>query len=155
MGIFYDADGYAEKVRRKQESDFPELAEISKEQPGGQQSTPDKFSEKTGRRFPTPNKPDPMPKHLAFMFTKISPEQAMYMWNFFTLLFCSQCAWVVVYALVLIPLLPFWAATLIFGPVMMELMVQNVYILHDVIHEPAWPIPWVEGGTRCRGGSAC
>eukprot|EP00972_Heterocapsa_arctica_P058663 8649587-Heterocapsa_arctica.AAC.1 len=32
-------------------------------------------SHKTGRLFPTPNKPDPMPAELAFLFTKITPEQ--------------------------------------------------------------------------------
>ena len=29
---------------------------------------------KTNRLFPTPNKPDPMPQNLAFLFTKITPE---------------------------------------------------------------------------------
>ena len=34
---------------------------------------------KTNRLFPTPNKPDPMPQNLAFLFTKITPEQMIYM----------------------------------------------------------------------------
>lgn len=133
MSLLYNADDYAAKVSKMT---YPELAEMT--QPDDDKPS-DVVSEKTGRRFPTPNKPDPMPKHLSFMFTKISPEQAMYMWNIFTLLFVSQCAWVVMYALVLIRFLPFWAATLIFGPVFMELMVQNVYILHDVIHGATFP----------------
>ena len=29
---------------------------------------------KTNRLFPTPNKPDPMPQNLAFLFTKITPD---------------------------------------------------------------------------------
>ena len=39
---------------------------------------------KTNRLFPTANKPDPMPQNLAFLFTKITPEQMMYMWNVLT-----------------------------------------------------------------------
>ena len=31
---------------------------------------------KTNRLFPTPNKPDPMPQNLAFLFTKITPDRA-------------------------------------------------------------------------------
>ena len=30
---------------------------------------------KTNRLFPTPNKPDPMPQNLAFLFTKITPDR--------------------------------------------------------------------------------
>jgi hypothetical protein len=33
---------------------------------------------KTGRLFPIPNKPDPMPPNLAFLFTKITPEQMVF-----------------------------------------------------------------------------
>ena len=32
---------------------------------------------KTNRLFPTANKPDPMPQNLAFLFTKITPEQPL------------------------------------------------------------------------------
>ena len=39
---------------------------------------------KTNRLFPTANKPDPMPQNLAFLFTKITPEQMIYMWNVLT-----------------------------------------------------------------------
>ena len=38
-----------------------------------------KRSLKTNRLFPTANKPDPMPQNLAFLFTKITPEQMMYL----------------------------------------------------------------------------
>merc|ERR1712187_30237 len=47
-------------------------------------------SKTTKRAIPTPNIPEPMPSGLAFMFTKISPEQKMYMWNIFTLIFVLQ-----------------------------------------------------------------
>jgi len=99
-------------------------------------------SKKTGRLFPQPNKPDPMPAELAFLFTKISPEQMMYMWNMYTILFIVQCSMVVLYALVLLPTLPYWLATLLFGVPFAELMVQNVYLLHDVIHGATFPPYW-------------
>ncbi|CAE7625535.1 unnamed protein product [Symbiodinium sp. KB8] len=50
---------------------------------------------KTNRLFPTPNKPDPMPHNLAFLFTKITPEQMMYMWNVLTFIFVTQCTMIV------------------------------------------------------------
>merc|ERR1719373_887272 len=31
-----------------------------------------------------------MPQHLAFLFTKITPEQMMYMWRILTLIFVSE-----------------------------------------------------------------
>ena len=45
---------------------------------------------KTNRLFPTANKPDPMPQNLAFLFTKITPEQMMYMWNVLTATLCEK-----------------------------------------------------------------
>merc|ERR1712137_939168 len=103
----------------------------------------EKRSKTTKRAIPTPNIPDPMPKELAFMFTKISPEQKMYMWNIYTLIFVMQCFGVVAY----------WAAwqygpafgiswgmaTAVYGVYMITLAIQNVYILHDVIHGATFP----------------
>ena len=40
---------------------------------------------KTNRLFPTPNKPDPMPQNLAFLFTKITPDPVL-PWHFFDML---------------------------------------------------------------------
>ena len=39
---------------------------------------------KTNRLFPTPNKPDPMPQNLAFLFTKITPV----LWRKVSFLLC-------------------------------------------------------------------
>merc|ERR1719401_575001 len=84
-----------------------------------------------------------MPPQLAFMFTKISPEQKMYMWNIYTLIFSMQCLNVVGYWAMLkwgaAYGLSFGLATGIFGTIMMALCVQNVYILHDVIHGATFP----------------
>ena len=41
---------------------------------------------KTNRLFPTPNKPDPMPQNLAFLFTKITPDRGGVLDNSFGLL---------------------------------------------------------------------
>merc|ERR1712066_845196 len=57
----------------------------------------DKRSKKTKRAIPTPNIPEPMPNELAFMFMKISPEQKMYMWNIYTLIFVSECFDILLY----------------------------------------------------------
>merc|ERR1712061_923208 len=98
------------------------------------------MGKKTQRAIPTPNIPEPMPPNLAFMFTKISPEQKMYMWNIYTLIFALQCLDVVLYwALLTYSPLSFAASTAIYGFLMVALCVQNVYILHDVIHGATFP----------------
>eukprot|EP00747_Dinoflagellata_sp_TGD_P115678 gnl/TRDRNA2_/TRDRNA2_172214_c0_seq2.p1 gnl/TRDRNA2_/TRDRNA2_172214_c0~~gnl/TRDRNA2_/TRDRNA2_172214_c0_seq2.p1 ORF type:complete len:418 (-),score=53.65 gnl/TRDRNA2_/TRDRNA2_172214_c0_seq2:162-1415(-) len=95
------------------------------------------------RAFPTPNKPDPMPDDLAFLFTKISSKQMMYLWNVYTALFVGQCSWVVLYCIGLRFFGETWQGwcwcTGVFAPVFMELMVQNVYCLHDVLHGATFP----------------
>jgi len=96
-------------------------------------------SEKGKRAFPTPNKPDPMPPELAFLFTKITTEQMMYLWNIYTLIFVGQTAWVVGYFLMLKFGLDWYIATGIFGIIFIELMIQNVYCLHDVMHGATFP----------------
>merc|ERR1711972_286453 len=82
----------------------------------------DKRSKKTKRAIPTPNIPEPMPANLAFMFTKISPEQKMYMWNIYTLIFVSECLDIVLYWAMLNygPAIgiSFGLATTIFGVIM-------------------------------------
>merc|ERR1711933_658261 len=100
----------------------------------------DKRSKKTKRAIPTPNIPEPMPAEHAFMFTKISPEQKMYMWNIYTLIFVLECLDVVLsWALLQFSSLSFAASTAIFTFLMVVLCVQNVYILHDVIHGATFP----------------
>jgi len=97
-------------------------------------------SKTTKRAIPTPNIPEPMPSHLAFMFTKISPEQKMYMWNIYTLIFVLQSLTVVLYwAMRRYEWLPFGWATAVCMFIQFCLSVQNVYILHDVIHGATFP----------------
>merc|ERR1719316_1414424 len=71
------------------------------------QVTNEKRSLTTGRLWPESNKPDPMPKDLAFMFTKISPEQMMYMWRWYTGIFIAQCLCPIMYAFLLNQGVPF------------------------------------------------
>mmetsp|Transcript_25088 Transcript_25088/g.77376 ORF Transcript_25088/g.77376 Transcript_25088/m.77376 type:complete len:160 (+) Transcript_25088:149-628(+) len=130
--IFYGADEYLDELKKKYEHDH-EIASMKAILPDGGDPNAgaggagqDKMtsihkndenrSHKTGRLFPTPNKPDPMPPELAFLFTKITAEQMMYMWNILTLIFVAQCSMVVAYCAAL-ALLPegddyWWAATL-------------------------------------------
>merc|ERR1719401_3045859 len=97
-------------------------------------------SKKTKRAIPTPNIPEPMPAELAFMFTKISPEQKMYMWNIYTLIFVLECLDIVLYwALLTYSSLSFATSTAIYGALMIILCIQNVYISHDVIN-----LPWMD-----------
>jgi len=100
-------------------------------------------SKKSKRAIPVPNIPEPMPTELAFMFTKISPEQKMYMWRIYTLIFLLQCASVVMYWALWTygPSIGIsWgAATAIYSSIMFCLCIQNVYILHDVIHGATFP----------------
>merc|ERR1719346_608443 len=122
MSIFYGADEYLKELQKKYEHDF-EIAQLTGVLPDQVESDAaaatngggDKMlkvekndanrSLKTGRLYPTPNKPDPMPQELAFLFTKITPEQMMYMWNVLTVIFVSQCLMVIGYA-ILLPLFP-------------------------------------------------
>ncbi|CAK9054382.1 unnamed protein product [Durusdinium trenchii] len=87
---------------------------------------------KTNRLFPTANKPDPMPQNLAFLFTKITPEQMMYMWNVLTAIFVAQVLMVVAYcgALATFPEY-WWTCTLLFGIPFSYIAIQQIYIDHD------------------------
>jgi len=166
FSMIYGADEYLESLAKKYEH-YDELVTILQAGPDGahldddavkkaakntqagkgamlnQDVDENKRSKVTKRAIPTPNIPDPMPKDLAFMFTKISPEQKMYMWNIYTLIFVTQCTAVVLYYLA-------WRfgpaygitwgmATAVYGPFQICLAVQNVYILHDVIHGATFP----------------
>jgi len=73
------------------------------------------------------------------MFTKISPEQKMYMWNIYTMIFSLQCLDVVLYWAMLRCGIDWGIATAVYGVLMLILCVQNVYILHDVIHGATFP----------------
>jgi len=166
LSMVYGADEYLEHLSKKYE-EYHELAALLQASPDGGHDADqakaataksgdakaggmlaldvddDKRSKKTKRAIPTPNIPEPMPSNLAFMFTKISPEQKMYMWNVYTLIFLAECLNVVLYWAMLkygpSMGLEFGPATAIFGIVMASLCIQNVYILHDVIHGATFP----------------
>jgi len=157
--IFYGADEYLEVLKAKFERDH-EIASMNGLLPDGGdpnakgadakgdkkdkmlsvQKNDENRSHKTGRLFPTPNKPDPMPNELAFLFTKITAEQMMYMWNILTLIFITQCVMVLMYAasLVFFPSY-WWTCTLTFGIPFAYLAIQNIYIDHDVMHGATFP----------------
>ncbi|CAE7353188.1 GIP, partial [Symbiodinium sp. KB8] len=87
---------------------------------------------KTNRLFPTPNKPDPMPQNLAFLFTKITPEQMIYMWNVLTAIFFTQVLMVIGYCAALATFPDYWwTCTLCFGLPFSYIAIQNIYIDHD------------------------
>ncbi|CAK0868873.1 unnamed protein product [Prorocentrum cordatum] len=132
LSVLYGADQYLEELKKKYEIDH-EIASLKAIMPdegdpnaGKANESKDKMlqiekddsnrSKKTGRLFPTPNKPDPMPPELAFLFTKITPEQMMYMWNILTLIFVTQCLMVVAYCAAL-AVFPdwWWSCTVAFG----------------------------------------
>eukprot|EP00971_Amphidinium_carterae_P288320 5723975-Amphidinium_carterae.1 len=112
VSIFYGADEYLSELRKKFENDHeiaamkgilpdegdPNAAKVqSNSKMLSVQKNSENRSHTTGRLFPTPNKPDPMPAELAFLFTKITPEQMMYMWNILTLIFVTQCMMIIAY----------------------------------------------------------
>eukprot|EP00913_Durusdinium_trenchii_P027589 g25877.t1 len=95
----------------------------------------------TKRLFPTANKPDPMPQNLAFLFTKITPEQMMYMWNVLTAIFVGQVLMVIAYCGALATLPDYWwTCTLLFGIPFSYIAIQNIYIDHDVMHGATFPV---------------
>ncbi|CAK9017674.1 unnamed protein product [Durusdinium trenchii] len=155
--IFYGADEYLSELRKKYAHDH-EIAAMKNLLPGeadpnaaGVAQSQDKMltvqkndanrSLKTNRLFPTANKPDPMPQNLAFLFTKITPEQMMYMWNVLTAIFVAQVLMVVAYcgALATFPEY-WWTCTLFFGIPFSYIAIQQIYIDHDVMHGATFPV---------------
>merc|ERR1719191_1633727 len=117
--IFYGADEYLDHLKKKYETDH-EIATLKNLMPDegdhdakhavGNESKGNILSihkdengrsKKTQRKHPVSNKPDPMPPDLAFMFTKLSQDQIMYMWNFLTLIHIVQWTLIICYALAL------------------------------------------------------
>jgi hypothetical protein len=159
LSVLYGADEYLEELKKKYEVDH-EIAALKAIMPDqGDPNVPNagkapegegkmlkiekddaNRSKKTGRLFPTPNKPDPMPPELAFLFTKITPEQMMYMWNILTLIFVSQCAMVLAYCAALACFPDYWwTCTIMFGGPFAYICIQNIYIDHDVMHGATFP----------------
>mmetsp|Transcript_103076 Transcript_103076/g.268489 ORF Transcript_103076/g.268489 Transcript_103076/m.268489 type:complete len:460 (-) Transcript_103076:206-1585(-) len=163
FSIFYGADEYLEQLSKKYE-EYDELAALLMASPdgghdaeqaksavnkkGGEQTgkmltldvDENKRSHTTKRAIPTPNIPEPMPPNLAFMFTKVSPEQKIYMWNIYTMIFVLECLNIIAYwAMLRYEVFSFGVSTFIYGFIMVVLCIQNVYILHDVIHGATFP----------------
>ncbi|CAE7686197.1 unnamed protein product [Symbiodinium sp. CCMP2456] len=157
LSIYYGADEYLAELQKKYELDH-EIATLKSAQPdegdphaANAKPSTDKLlivekndqnrSLKTGRLFPTPNKPDPMPLELAFLFTKITPEQMIYMWNVLTFIFCLQCLMIITYcaALATFPE-SFWTCTLCFAVPFAYICIQQIYIDHDVMHGVTFPV---------------
>lgn len=154
--IFYGADEYLEELKRKYERDH-EIAALKMAQPDeGDPHAPSMAkskekilsvekndqnrSLKTGRLFPIPNKPDPMPPNLAFLFTKITPEQMVYMWNVLTAIFVLQCVMILSYCASLATFPEhYWTCTLCFGIPFAYICIQQIYIDHDVMHGVTFP----------------
>jgi hypothetical protein len=109
--MFYNADDYMEQLKKRYEVDH-EIETLMMCSPDSDwEATKGKGkmltvevneanrSKLTGRLFPEPNKPDPMPLDLAFFFTKINDDECRYMWKFLVGLHVLQWVWIVLYAL--------------------------------------------------------
>ena len=88
LSMVYGVNEYEEMLREKmsQNSEIAQLKALSPDEQGPSASADgilksgteaDGKSKKGKREFPTPNKPDPMPRELEFLFTRISPEQML------------------------------------------------------------------------------
>jgi len=151
--MFYNADEYMDELKAKYEVDheIASLMGLGPDGAGGPSTKGDKMTSiqvsdekrslSTNRLWPESNKPEPMPKDLAFMFTKVNPEQMMYMWRWYTGVFICQCLIPFLYAFALAHL-PFKWATAIVGIICWQVCIQNIYILHDVIHGATFPPYW-------------
>ncbi|CAE7833442.1 unnamed protein product [Symbiodinium sp. CCMP2592] len=167
--IFYGADEYLEELskcllelKKKYEHDH-EIAALKNALPGegdpnaaGVAQSNDKMlsvqkndenrSLKTNRLFPTPNKPDPMPQNLAFLFTKITPDRDAalvhkFEWNVLTAIFFTQVLMVIGYCAALACFPDYWwTCTLCFGIPFSYIAIQNIYIDHDVMHGATFPV---------------
>merc|ERR1719221_1424975 len=100
----------------------------------------------TNRLFPESKTPEieGKSKHLAFLFTKLKDEEALYMWKILTLCFCTECLMVIGYACALRHFgVDHWKlVTLCFGVPFAWLNVQNIYVCHDVMHGATFPPCW-------------
>jgi hypothetical protein len=95
------------------------------------------------RHKPKPNKPEPVPKDLEFMFARLTPEQVDKLWNMFTAFFVFQCFYVLSFPVLFYRFLPWKVAVATWGTFWVYLMIQNLYFLHDVVHiSPFPPKPW-------------
>jgi len=158
--LFYGADEYLDELKKKYEHDY-EIANMKNLAPDegdpnakGAQQSKDKMmtvekddknrSKKTGRLFPTANKPEPMPPELAFLFTRITSEQMMYMWNVLTLIHITQWLLIVTYCVLLrfFGEDHYWLCTIPFGVLFAYIAIQNIYIDHDVMHGATFPPYW-------------
>lgn len=148
--VFYNADEYMEDLKAKFAHDH-EIADIMGAAPDKGGGIKDKKvlneagrSKMTGRLPPESNRPDPMPKDLSFMFTKISPEQVMYMWSFLTGIFVLQCAMIMGYAFMLHRLGNeyWWSVSILFGAPFAYVAIQHIYIDHDVMHGATFAPFW-------------
>ena len=66
-------------------------------------------------------------QNLAFLFTKITPEQMVYMWNVLTAIFTVQCLMIVSYCLALASFPEhYWTCTLCFGIPFAYICIQQI-----------------------------
>merc|ERR1712118_430997 len=71
-------------------------------------------------------------------------EQGMYMWQIVTLIFCTQCAMICLYAFALSQYGEehWWLVTACFGLPFWYLAIQHIYVDHDVMHGVTFPPYW-------------
>merc|ERR1719281_1071540 len=91
------------------------------------------------RHKPKPNKPEPCPEDLKFMFERLTPEQVDKLWNMFSAFFAIECLWVAAFPLVFYRFLPWKMAVGVWGACWVYMMIQNLYFLHDCIHISPFP----------------
>jgi len=161
--IFYGADEYLDHLKKKYDHDH-EIATMKNLMPdegdhdakGASQHgvTKEKMlsidkdengrSKKTQRQHPVANKPDPMPQELAFLFTKVTDEQAMYQWNFLMMIHAVQWLMIIGLAVALKFLKDdfYWVCVGPFGVAFAYICIQNIYIDHDVMHGATFPPYW-------------
>mmetsp|Transcript_7235 Transcript_7235/g.13048 ORF Transcript_7235/g.13048 Transcript_7235/m.13048 type:complete len:471 (+) Transcript_7235:75-1487(+) len=154
--VFYGADDYLEQLKQRHEHDH-EIASmnaiaVDAQQAGKEHTKANEGkmltvqtndagrSHKTGRLFPTPNLPDPMPKELEFLFTKMQDYEMGYMWAVLTLIFFAQCAMILALAAAL-KFLPEYSAesTVAFFVCFIYISIQHIYVDHDVMHGATFP----------------
>jgi hypothetical protein len=98
------------------------------------------------RHVPVPRIPDPMPKQLEFMFRKYSNDEVAFCWRVYLVVFLFQVLWCWLYGFAVghPEFISFRTASWIYGVVQAYICIQNIYMLHDVLHvAPFPPQPWM------------
>jgi len=156
--MFYGADEYLKELKEKmvKEVNGIEMLDFGSGKPvttGADKMlvhavNSENRSERTGRLFPTANKPEgKQHANLAFLFAKLNEDMCQYMWSVLCFIFLLELVMIIVLWAIFMALGgpdkmdwgTYLAVTIPWGVVTAYICVQHIYIDHDVMHGATYP----------------